>query len=362
MNKSKFYVYGFIAASVCFISIWLYYLFTPIPYQQGGDTYYLRPGTSKKLAIAELSKQGIIKHPILFSLYVFPQKSSLLKTGEYLFPKGSTPVSIWRQMTTGTGLLYHQFTIVPGWTFNQLRMELSKAQELRHITAAMDDKQIMERLGYPHYSPEGYFFPETYNYTRGVPDLIILKRACDLMQIKLNEAWENRSAGLPYKNTYEALIAASMIEKEGYLDSERPVISGVLINRLRKNMLLQIDATVIYGLGQRYDGKIHKADLLEDTVYNTYVHKGLPPTPIAMPGLSSITAAMHPQQNDYYYYVAKGDGSHQFSKSLSEHNAAVQSITNWQSGNINQMLIRRHVEFLMDQRLKQPSYNSLLNN
>ncbi len=361
MKKSKGYIVGLIAVTICFVSMWLYYLYTPITYREGGYNYYLRPGTSKRLAISELSQLGVVRHPLLFSLYVLPKKSTALKAGEYSFPKGSTPASIWHQITTGTGLLYHQFTIVPGWTFIQLRSELAKTQGLRHITAEMDDQQIMARLGYPNYSPEGLFFPETYNYTRGIPDLIILKRAFDLMQIKLNNAWEHRAPALPYKNTYEALTVASMIEKEGYLDSERPLIASVLINRLKNDMLLQIDATVIYGLGQRYDGKIHKADLLENTPYNTYVHKGLPPTPIAMPGFSSIMAAMHPQQSDYFYYVAKGDGSHKFSKSLSQHNAAIQATSNEPNSNINQMLMRRHVEFMMQQRLNMPSYNSTFN-
>ncbi|MBV9575419.1 MAG: endolytic transglycosylase MltG, partial [Gammaproteobacteria bacterium] len=154
-------------------------------------------------------------------------------------------------------------------------------------------------------------------------DLVILKRAFDLMKNKLATAWEKRALDLPYQNAYEALIAASLIEKEAYLNTERPIIGGVLINRLRKNMLLQFDPTVIYGLGTRYNGKIHKQDLLENTAYNTYVHRGLPPTPIAMPGLASLQAATHPDTNDYIYFVAKGDGSHQFSKTLSEHNAAV---------------------------------------
>lgn len=328
MKKPYFYIIGFI---LCFVSIELYFLFTSVVPQKPGYTYYLRPGTSKKVLISDLTQQGVIHHPVLYALYIYPHdyfRKTGLKTGEYHFPQGSTPYSIWKQITNGTGFLYRPFAIVPGWTFKQLRAELLKAQGLRHLTATLSDKQIMEHLGYPDFSPEGEFFPDTYNYTRGDIDLVILKRAFDFMQIKLQEAWQNRAAALPYKNKYEALIVASMIEKEGYLDTERPTIAGVLINRLNKNMALQIDATVIYGLGDRYNGKIYKENLLEDTVYNTYVHKGLPPTPIAIPGLSSIQAAMHPQQSNYYYYVAKGDGSHQFSSSLDAHHAAVQAITN----------------------------------
>jgi len=315
----------------CFVSIGLYFLLTPVVIQDEGYVYYLRPGITKRLVVDELTQQGIITHPVLLSMYVFPQKNSALKVGEYHFLKGSTPYSIWKQITSGTGLLYRPLPIIPGWTFKQLRAELLKAQGLRHTTAALSDKQIMEYLGNTNLSPEGEFFPETYNYTRGDSDLSILKRAFHLMQVKLQSAWNKRSAGLPYHSPYEALITASMIEREGYLNSERPVIAGVLINRLKKNMLLQIDAAVIFGLGDRYDGKIYKQNLLEDTPYNTYLHKGLPPTPIAMPGLSSLEAATMPQQNDFYYYVAKGDGSHQFSSTLQAHNEAVKASINKQT-------------------------------
>ena len=301
----------------------MYVFFTPVISKNEAYIYYLRPGMSKKQFIEDLSQQSILKHPFLFSFYIYPQKDIHLKSGEYLFPKDSTLRTIWKQVTSGTGLFYHQFTIVPGETFSQLHRELLQAQALRHTTAKLSDKQIMQRLGYPELAPEGEFFPETYNYTRGISDLVILKRAFDLMKIKLEEAWQQRAANLPYKNAYESLIAASLIEKEAFLNAERPIIAGVLINRLRKNMLLQFDPTVIYGLGERYNGKIHKKDLLENTAYNTYIHKGLPPTPIAMPGLASLRAATQPEKNDYYYFVAKGDGSHQFSKTLSDHHAAV---------------------------------------
>lgn len=363
MKNVYFYTIGLLAfIACCLVSMWLYFLFAPVVLPDNGYAYYVRPGISKRLVVNDLTEQGIISHPQLFLLYVFPQKNASLKTGEYHFAKGSTPYSIWKQITTGTGLLYHPFAIIPGWTFKQLRSELLKAQVLRHTTAALSDKQIMERLGHPDLSPEGEFFPDTYNYTRGDSDLVILKRAFNLMQIKLQESWKTRDAGLPYTNAYQALIAASMIEKEGYLNSERPIIAGVLINRLNKDMLLQIDATVIYGLGDGYDGKIYKQNLRQDTPYNTYLHKGLPPTPIAMPGLSSLVAATHPQRNNYYYYVAKGDGSHQFSTTLQSHNDAVQSTLNKQNGNgnINETLVRKHLEYLIGPQLMQPSNQPLL--
>ena len=327
----------------CFASAWLRYLYSPVINQDGGYTYYLHPGMSKRHVIADLAQQGIIQHPWLFSLYVYPQANSQLKTGEYLFPKGATPASIWKQMISGIGFVHHPFTIIPGWTFAQIKNTLARTDGLRHMTANMDDKKIMAFFGRADTSPEGQFYPETYYFTRDSADLVLLKRAFDLMQNRLKDAWEHRANDLPFKNEYDALIAASLVEKEAYLNSERPTIAGVLVNRLRKNMLLQIDATVIYGLGSRYDGKIYKSNLLEDTAYNTYVHKGLPPTPIAVPGQFSLEAVMHPQQHDFYYYVARGNGSHMFSKSLQEHNAAVQAAVKMRTSYFNTDIVRQRL-------------------
>ncbi len=320
-------LYAVLLPATCLIIFW-YSLCTSVVSQPNGYVYYLRPNLSKKTLISELAQQGVLTHPWLFSLYIYPQKKAQLKTAEYVFPPGSTPRSIWRQVTTGTGVLYHTFTIIPGWSFNQLRQALAQAQSMQHLTASLTDLEIMERLGQPALSPEGEFFAESYYYTRDTQDLVILKRAFILMQKKLEEIWQMRSPGLPYHKAYDALIAASLIEKEAYLDTERPIIAGVLINRLNKGMLLQFDPTVIYGLGTRYDGKIHKKDLQENTLYNTYLHKGLPPTPIAVPGWSSLEAAVKPQQHGYYYFVAKGDGSHQFSETLVDHNVAVKQAAN----------------------------------
>lgn len=363
MKKSQRYLAGLFIISLCgFLGLWLFFLFSPIISKEKGLTYYLRPGTSKKLLVESLSQEGIITHPALFSLYLYLHPNAQLKTGEYLFPKGSTPVSLWGQVTSGTGQVNHHFTIIPGWSFTQLRHALLQAPAMRHVTKDMEDRQIMLRLGKPELAPEGEFFPETYYYTYGNSDLVILKRAYDLMQARLNDAWQHRAPGLPYKNAYEALIAASLVEKEAFLNTERPVIAGVIMNRLRKDMLLQIDPTVIYGLGNRYDGKIHKADLTEDTVYNTYVHKGLPPTPIAMPGMSSIEAATHPQEHNYFYFVAKGDGSHQFSATLVEHNAAVAtSISNSHSSwYFNEAKVKKYLHALINQQLKNASRDGIL--
>jgi len=308
--------------------LWLYMAFMPVVSDEKGFVYYLEPGTSRHKMIKELSRQGLIPHPYLFSLYAYTHIGSQLKTGEYLFPTGASQRNIWKQVTKGIGLYQRTFTIVPGWTFAQVRKALSESEGLRSVTAGWSNAQIMESLGYHNVKPEGEFFPETYYYTRDNPDLTLLKRAIDLMQERLTEAWNSRAPDLPYKNEYEALIAASLVEKEAYLASEQPTIAGVLVNRLERDMLLQFDPTVIYGMGERYQGKIHKKDLEQDTPYNTYVRKGLPPTPIGMPGMSAIEAALHPAQHDYLYFVAKGDGGHQFSKSLAEHQQAVEAARN----------------------------------
>lgn len=324
MKKSWFYTLLLALITVCAIAGWgRYVLFSPVISIPTGMVYTLKPGAKKQQVIADLKALGIIKHPITFSLYAYPQIDAHLKAGEYFFPAGSSNVSIWRQLITGKGQLIHAFTIIPGYSFAQIKLLLAQTNNFHHVSATLTDQQIMSALGAPNVSPEGMFFPDTYHYTRGVSDLVVLKRAFDLMQKKLNTAWETRDANLPYHSAYEALIVASLVEKEAYLSTERPLIAGVIVNRLRKGMLLQIDPTVVYGMGSRYQGKIFKSNLTADTPYNTYVHKGLPPTPIAMPSMASIQAALHPVQHDFYYFVAKGDGSHQFSATLPQHHQAV---------------------------------------
>jgi len=320
MKNSRFYIW--LAAALLLI-FWAYALFMPVVSQKEGVVFYVKPGMSRTAAVSELSQQGLVRLPPLFYLYVYLRVDAQLKTGEYQFPQYASAFSIWRQLTTRTGIYYRRFTIIPGKTFAQIRQTLSQTEGLRPLTNDWDEQKIMQYMGQPALAAEGQFFPETYYYTRDTLDLVVLKRAFDLMQNKLDEAWAKRAPDLPYQDKYQALIAASLIEREAYLNTERPLIGGVIVNRLRKNMLLQIDPTVIYGLGTRYDGKIHKKDLLEKTPYNTYVNKGLPPTPIAMPSMASIDAALHPVVHHYLYFVAKGDGSHQFSATLPEHQAAV---------------------------------------
>lgn len=317
---------------VCCAIAWLKFLYTPLITDEPGMRYTVREGASLHSVIDDLTLQHVVTHPFLFKLLVRIKGVEYeLKAGGYLFPKGTTPPKMLHQITTGTGIIYYTFTIIPGSTFKDVRNALQRNPNLNHTLSNMIDAEVMRRLDHPELQPEGEFFPDTYFFSKGSDDIALLKRAFKLMQDKLNMAWQHRAPGLPFKTPYEALIGASIIEKEAYLETELPKMAGVMVNRLRKNMLLQFDPTVIYGLGERYDGKIHKTDLATDTPYNTYKHKGLTPTPISMPSLLAINAIMHPASHDYYYFVAQRDGSSQFTQHLSEHNEAVAQVrsTKW---------------------------------
>jgi UPF0755 protein len=327
------------------LSIWFNFLHTSSILDPQGVKYTVREGASFQSVIDDLSAQQIIKHPYLFRLLIKSKHPAHgLKAGEYLFTRGATPPKILEQILTGTGLVQHPFTIIAGWNFKQVREALEKLESLQHTVTKMSDHDIMVKLGQSNLNPEGEFFPDTYYYTTDSLDIKLLKRAFNAMQNKLNLAWQMRDTGLSYTTPYQALIVASLIEKEAHFDSERPVVSGVIMNRLDKNMLLQIDATIIYGLGANYNGTIYKKDLRKQSPYNTYLNKGLPPTPIAMPGLPSILAAVHPEKNEYIYYVARGDGYHQFSKSFREHAKAIETAKKLQSSFYNSKLIRLRVQ------------------
>src|SRR3990167_6565254 len=256
-----------------------YFNFYPVIDTVPGMQFLLKTGTTAEQAVNQLSKLGIVLHPKLFSLWIrLRGTATQLKAGEYLFPQGASLKAIWLQLVEGTGLIYHPFAIIPGWTFTQLREALMETEGLKHQMLKWNDQKIMQSLGYaPTLSPEGQFFAETYFYTYGQLDIRLLQQASLMMQQKLNDAWNHRADHLPYQNAQEALIAASLVEREAYLDTERAVIAGVLVNRLKKGMLLQFDPTVIYGLGGGYSGKLRKTDLMIDSAYNTYRHAGLPP-------------------------------------------------------------------------------------
>jgi len=233
-----------------------------------------------------------------------------------------TSESLLQLLLSGKSIAY-KITIPEGWTFDLILQALRDSPEIEHTLEGLSEKAILIKLGMQEEHPEGWFFPDTYSFPRGSKDLAFLQRAHKKMRQVLQTEWQNRDQGLPLNNAYEALILASIVEKETGLATERPEIAGVFIRRLKKGMKLQTDPTVIYGMGDRYQGNIRRRDLRQNPPYNTYVHSGLTPTPICLPGKDAIHAVLHPAAGKSLYFVARGDGSHQFSATLKQHNAAV---------------------------------------
>ena len=249
-------------------------------------------------------------------------KAGTIKTGSYEVGRGITPLALLDKLTAGE-ITQTEVVFIEGWTFRQMRAALNADPEIRHDSAALGDAEIMARLGAAGRSPEGMFFPDTYLFGKGTSDLDILKRAYKAMDRQLQAAWQQRAPDLPYRSPYDALIMASVIEKETGQATDRALIGGVFVNRLRIGMMLQTDPSVIYGLGEKFDGNLRKKDLLADTPHNTYTRSGLPPTPIAIPGQASLAAALNPATTPALYFVARGDGSSEFSRTLAEHERAV---------------------------------------
>lgn len=287
------------------------------------QTYVIKPGTSLRAFSRDMYAKGVLPDSRTLVVWAYIEGVARdLKAGEYRFAHGITPLEMLHEVTSGHVISY-PLAIIEGWTFRQVREALDAAPKLEHTLKGLDDEQIMARLGHPGVFPEGRFYPDTYDYTAGTPDIAILRNAYDKMAKLLNQAWQNRDPDLPLKNETDALTLASIVEKESALPAEQRLIAGVFVNRLRRGMRLQTDPTVIYGMGAAFDGNLRLADLHRDTPYNTYTRAGLPPTPIAMPGEGAIEAAVHPAKTDDLYFVSRGDGSHQFSKTLAEHNQAV---------------------------------------
>lgn len=318
-----------VAVLLCsFAGAWLamdykQYVVSPLPIGDQAYRHVIIPGTSLKRFTADLHQAGILTHPFYFGLMArLAGDSQAIKAGEYLFDPGLTPRQLLEKVVSGA-VIQHTFTVVEGWTFSQLLEALRNDNVIVHTLDGLSAEQIMERLGYPDQQAEGRFMPDTYHFPRGTTDLAFLRRAYQTMMTRLQDEWEQRDVGLPYQTPYDALIMASIIEKETALPEERSEIAGVFVRRLERKMRLQTDPTVIYGLGEQFDGNLKRKDLVMDSPYNTYMHAGLPPTPIALPGLASLHAALHPAPGDAVYFVARGDGSHEFSASLEAHNKAV---------------------------------------
>jgi UPF0755 protein len=300
-----------------------WYVSSPLPMTTAPAEIEIPQGAGFRTAVAQLERAGIKVRAYQFeALARALGRSRDIKAGNYLIAQPLNPVQLLDKLTRGD-VTQAEIRLIEGYTFAQFREVLDASPDLRHDTQGLEDAEILKRMQVVESHPEGLFFPDTYLFARGSSDLAVLRRAYRALQRHLKTEWDARLPNVPYRTPYEALIMASIIEKETGRAEEREQIGGVLVNRLRIGMRLQVDPTVIYGLGTSFDGNLKKVHLLEDGPYNTYTRAGLPPTPIAMPGLASIRAALRPGQTNALYYVSRGDGSSQFSRTIEEHNRAV---------------------------------------
>jgi UPF0755 protein len=294
-----------------------------IPLASGPAVFLIRSGSNIKSISQDLAREKIIDDPWLFILLAkLRGMETRVRAGEYHLQPGLTADELLEKFTQGNAIQY-KLTIIEGWSFRQMLAAIAEDPIIESTLQDKTDAEIMVLLGQPGQHPEGLFFPDTYRFPKGTSDLDFLRRAYQVMQKHLEREWTQRVPGLPLRSSYEALILASIIEKETGAGFERPLIAGVFIERLKRKMRLQTDPTIIYGLGPDFDGDIRFRDLKKDTPYNTYLRAGLTPTPIALPGIDSIRAALHPATTEALYFVSKGDGTHQFSATLEQHNAAV---------------------------------------
>ena len=296
----------------------------PIKIYSNPVDFRIVAGSGLRSACIQMRESGIEIDPNLLTLLARIQRAETgIKAGSYVISAGETPLALLDKLVRGK-VTQGELTLPEGWTLRQWRARMDSNPDLRHETRGLSESEIAQRIGLdPGSRLEGRLFPDTYLFDKQSSDLELLARAQRVMKRRLEEAWAQRDQGLPYRHAQDALIMASIIEKETGKESDRKYVAAVFINRLRKGMLLQTDPTVIYGLGEAFDGNLRKRDLQSDTPYNTYTRPGLPPTPIAMPGLASIRAALTPANSDVLYFVARGDGSSEFSRTLDEHNRAV---------------------------------------
>ena len=283
----------------------------------------ITPGSSMRGVAEQLAAAGVPVQPLLLNVLARAERrATRLKAGTYALTPPLTPDTLLDKLERGD-VAQLELVIPEGWTFARMRAALASDPNVKQTAGELSDAELLAAIGAREAHPEGLFFPDTYRFARGTTDLELYRRAFRAQQKRLADAWEGRAAGLPLATPYEALILASIVEKETGRPDDRAHIAAVFVNRLKRGMLLQTDPTVIYGLGARFDGNLKKADLLADSAYNTYVRSGLPPTPIALPGAAALSAALHPAQSDALYFVARGDGSSEFSAGLVEHNRAV---------------------------------------
>jgi UPF0755 protein len=283
----------------------------------------IEPGSSPREIADAWVRAGVETRPLaLYEWFRWSGQSRRIRAGSYEVPAGTTPIRLLEKMVRGD----ETQAIVrfnEGWTFRQVRAELARADSLKQTTATLSDAEVMRAVGAPELSPEGRFHPDTYAYSKGSTDLAVLKRAYRAMQQRLMVAWQERAPDTPLQSPDEALTLASLVEKETGVEADRGLVAGVFVNRLRLGMPLQTDPTIIFGLGATFDGNLRRRDLQTDSPYNTYVRTGLPPTPIAIPGNAALLAAVRPETTKALYFVARGDGSSEFSVTLAEHNRAV---------------------------------------
>lgn len=289
----------------------------------GPEPRMVKTGTSMHAFARELHRDGVLpdRYSLVWLAHLKGQARAL-KAGEYQFTAGMTQRTLLEQVVAGRVIEY-PLALIEGWTFQQVLQAIHRAPKIEKTLKESSPDEIMERLGHPGLHPEGQFYPDTYYYSAGTSDVSLLRRAFNRMQARIRAEWTNRESDLPLNDPYDALKLASIVEKETGLGSERQLIAGVFINRLKRGMRLQSDPTVIYGLGDSFDGNLTRKHLLRDSPYSTYTRRGLPPTPIAMPGGDALYAVLHPAATKALYFVSRGDGSHEFSETLQDHNNAV---------------------------------------
>lgn len=324
------FIIAILGVLVWLVVIWHRAMYAPLLINDKAQSIKVYPGSTIHDLAKTLDARKLLTHPHIFIFVArISGRSNKLRFGEYKILPGMNATTLLAHVVTGRGLVKYQITFVEGWTFGDIVTLLQENPHLFHRLKHQTPAEIMASIGQPGQHPEGLFMPDTYTFVWGNTDINILKHAYKRMQLYLAEQWRGRAPGLPYKDAYQALIVASLIEKETSLDQERPIIASVILNRLKKGMRLQVDPTVLYGLNKAYGTQITRQDLKIATSYNTYRIPGLPPTPIDIPSRISIYAALHPANESYLYYVARGDGSHIFSETYQQHLKAVKKYRAW---------------------------------